>query len=225
MESEHFSAQTGSRLACESLAEGWTVTPLKDVVLDIQPGFACGVHNATGEGVAHLRPMNVNEKGEIALSVIKYVPASEVNKPERLICQGDVLFNNTNSPELVGKTAFYDCVETRAFSNHMTRVRCNSEVIDGKYCASALHQLWRIGFFQSACNNHVSQSSISRSVLKDTIIPLPPLPEQRRIVARLEALLAEIERVRGRLEAVAATMQRFRQAVLAAACDGRLTER
>ena len=55
-------------------------------------------------------------------------------------------------------------------------------------------------------------------------IPLPPLAEQRRIVARLEALLADTEQVRGRLDAVAATMQRFRQAVLAAAFEGSLTE-
>ena len=55
-------------------------------------------------------------------------------------------------------------------------------------------------------------------------IPLPPLAEQRRIVARLEALLADTEQVRSRLDAVAATMQRFRQAVLAAAFDGQLTE-
>ena len=55
-------------------------------------------------------------------------------------------------------------------------------------------------------------------------IPIPPLAEQRRIVARLEALLADTDQVRGRLDAVEEAMQRFRQAVLGAACSGRLTE-
>ena len=70
----------------------------------------------------------------------------------------------------------------------------------------------------------VGQKRVPADFIKSSVIPLPPLPEQRRIVARLEALLADLERVRGRLDAVAATMQRFRQAVLAAACDGTLTE-
>lgn len=67
--------------------------------------------------------------------------------------------------------------------------------------------------------------SIGAGKLQNLEIDIPPLAEQRRIVARLEVLLADLERVRGRLDAVAATMQRFRQAVLVAACGGVLTER
>lgn len=55
-------------------------------------------------------------------------------------------------------------------------------------------------------------------------IPLPPLPEQRRIVEKVEALLAEVKASRVRLAKVPVILKRFRQAVLAAACSGRLTE-
>jgi len=55
-------------------------------------------------------------------------------------------------------------------------------------------------------------------------VTLPPLAEQRRILTKLEALLAKVNGSRKRLERIPAILKRFRQAVLAAACDGRLTE-
>lgn len=53
---------------------------------------------------------------------------------------------------------------------------------------------------------------------------IPPLPEQQRIVARLDAILPRVKEVRTRLEKVPEIMKKFRQSVLAAACEGRLTE-
>ncbi len=204
--------------------QGWIAAKLgAGLVESVQPGFACGAHNRGGDGVAHLRPMNVSSDGKIELSDVKFVPVSEVNRNERWISEGDVLFNRTNSPELVGKTAYYDEIERRAFSNHMTRVRCREDILEPQYCAMALHHLWQIGHFQAVCNNHVSQASISRSVLLDTEIPLPPLAEQRRIVEKVETLLARVQSARQRLARVPLILKRFRQAVLTAACNGQLT--
>ena len=65
---------------------------------------------------------------------------------------------------------------------------------------------------------------VTKPVFEAHQVPLPPLPEQRRIVAKLEALLAKVDASRKRLERIPVIIKRFRQAVLAAACDGRLTE-
>ncbi|GAB6284953.1 MAG: hypothetical protein STSR0009_11530 [Methanoregula sp.] len=106
--------------------EGWKFKRLRDgLIIDVQPGFACGNNTRDGQGIPHLRPMNVTEKGQIDLTDLKFIPESECSKPERFVNEGDVIFNNTNSPALVGKTAFYNLPEPRAFSNHMTRLRCN----------------------------------------------------------------------------------------------------
>ncbi|MDM7998639.1 MAG: restriction endonuclease subunit S, partial [Dehalococcoidia bacterium] len=208
----------------EGLPEGWAPAQIGDVIMDVQPGFACGVNNRGGHGVAHMRPMNVSEDGRIRLADIKYVPEEEVDGDRRRLRYGDVLFNNTNSPELVGKTAFYDLTESFAFSNHMTRLRCNPDAIDPRFCSKLLHQKWHEGYFLSVCNNHVSQASVGSSVLLETPIWLPPLAEQKRIVAKLEELLGRVNAARERLDRVLRIMKRFRRAVLAAACSGRLTE-
>src|SRR5881409_314311 len=91
------------------LPEGWALARLGDsLVDDVQSGFPCGAHNRAANGVAHLRPMNVSEDGKIALSDVKYVSLGEMDREERTLRRGDVLFNNTNSAALVGKTAYYD---------------------------------------------------------------------------------------------------------------------
>lgn len=68
------------------------------------------------------------------------------------------------------------------------------------------------------------KAGLSLDDIRSVVVPLPPLAEQRRIVAKVEALLAEVNAARERLAKVPAILKRFRQSVLAAACSGRLTE-
>lgn len=69
-----------------------------------------------------------------------------------------------------------------------------------------------------------TQPNISNAIIRNWPIPIPPLAEQKRIVAKVEDLLAHVNTARERLERVPVILKRFRQAVLAAACSGRLTE-
>jgi len=66
--------------------------------------------------------------------------------------------------------------------------------------------------------------AINKKDIVNIQIPLPPLAEQRRIVAKLEALLAQVNAAKDHLAAVPPIIKRFRQSALAAACSGRLTE-
>ena len=69
-----------------------------------------------------------------------------------------------------------------------------------------------------------TQANINNKILRDWPLPLPPLHEQQRIVARVEAPLSHVNAARERVSRVPLIMKKFRQAVLAAACEGRLTE-
>jgi type I restriction enzyme S subunit len=64
--------------------------------------------------------------------------------------------------------------------------------------------------------------SVKYETLKGFDLPVPPLPEQKRIVAKVEALLARVNAARERLAKVPTLLKRFRQSVLAAACSGEL---
>lgn len=200
----------------------WPKVTLGALLTDIQPGFASGKHNSVGDGVPHFRPMNVSTDGRIARTVLKYVDPY-AGRPELRLRRGDVVFNNTNSPELVGKTALFEDEDAPAFSNHMTRLRSNAERLDSGYLALRLHQAWREGWFAAHCNNHVSQASISRDVLRAFEIELPPVVVQRSIAALYHQVDASRASGSSHLSMAGSAIERFRQSVLAAACSGRLT--
>jgi type I restriction enzyme S subunit len=135
----------------------------------------------------------------------------ELNKNPLRLQRGDVLFNNTNSPAWVGKTALIDTDDELAFSNHMTRLRI-SEGVDPRIVAEQLHFLYRSGYFLQQCKKHVNQASINRSFLgESTPFMLPPLPEQRRIVSAIESLQERSSRARGALGEVGPLLKQFRQ--------------
>lgn len=200
----------------------WPTVPLGTLLTDIQPGFASGRHNSEGEGIPHFRPMNVSTDGHIERSVMKYVDPS-AGRPDVRLSAGDILFNNTNSPELVGKTALFEDNDSPAFSNHMTRLRVDLDRLDPGYAALRLHQAWREGWFAAHCNNHVSQASIGRDVLKGFEIELPPLDVQHAMVSLNNTIDHSRKSASSHLSASQAAIERFREAVLAAACSGRLT--
>jgi type I restriction enzyme S subunit len=204
------------------MSADWPRLPLGTLLRDIQPGFASGRHNSTGEGIPHFRPMNISTDGQIERSVMKFVdPAA--GRPELRLAPGDILFNNTNSPELVGKTAYFEGSDSPAFSNHMTRLRVDDTKLDARFTALRLHQAWREGWFAAHCNNHVSQASISRSVLQSFEIELPPLEVQRAIASLSASVDGPKASAVAHILTARTTIERFRQSVLTAACTGRLT--
>ncbi|MCW5643718.1 MAG: restriction endonuclease subunit S [Rhodoferax sp.] len=198
----------------------WRLVDLEQISVDVSPGFASGKHNSNGSGVPHLRPMNVDRDGQIDLNVVKSVADSNGIELQT----GDVLFNNTNSAELVGKTAVVSTREAGyCFSNHMTRIRPESG-ISPVFAARQLHFLWMTGYLKRRCTNHVNQASISSRTLAKTIpFLLPPAAEQTRIVAKLEELLSDLDAGVAELKAAQKKLAQYRQSLLKAAVEGALT--
>lgn len=203
------------------LPAGWTAATIAGVVEGLQPGFASGQKNVEG-GVSHLRMNNIGLRGELILDLVRTVPA-QLAKPHYDLHRGDVLVCTTNSGALVGKCAYFDLPGRYVFSNHLTRLRPRKNLVDGRFLRWNLWLSWTSGGFDDQCKHWVNQSTIPKDALLETEIVLPPLTEQRRIVAKLETLLAKVDGCRQRLEKIPVLLKRFRQSVLAAACSGKLT--
>lgn len=157
--------------------------------------------------------MNINREGRLDFADMKYV----VDDSDRRVIEGDVLFNNTNSPALIGKTAYVKSRGPLAYSNHMTRLRYPLSEVDGRFLAHQLHALWRTGYFMSICSNHVNQASVATKRLLQVEVVVPPLDEQRRIVELLESHLSRIDAASTGLGQALARTRRLREAALARA--------
>lgn len=182
------------------LAAGWRRVPLADVIGEAKPGFASGARDA--KGVVQLRMNNVNTWGKMVWSEFIRVPAEGSVVNEYQLRPGDVLFNNTNSVELVGKSAlFLGFRERVVYSNHFTRLRALAEQLDPQYFAAWLLQQWQLKVFESICNRWIGQSAVKNDKLLALEIPLPPVGEQKRIAAILNEQMAAVERARAAAEA------------------------
>ncbi|MBZ4669057.1 MAG: restriction modification system specificity domain protein [Defluviitaleaceae bacterium] len=167
------------------LPEEWRMVRLGDLarqgMLVIRNGFAQGQHNESGKGVPHLRPFNIDDNGNLTMHQVKYVPPPQLDSPYWLRA-GDIVFNNTNSEELVGKTGYFDLDVPCVLSNHMTLIRVmDASVLEPYWLARILHFFYQYGVFRSLCRRHVNQASVSLQRLLSLYLPLPPLPEQRVI--------------------------------------------
>lgn len=191
---EHLAARAPAQLP-----DGWRLVRLRDLVFEAQPGFACGERDP--QGVIQLRMNNVDTCGRFVWEEVLRVPASP-DVVERFRLQaGDVVFNNTNSAELVGKSALFGGYpEPVVYSNHFTRLRVNTDALVPGFLAAWLNLQWQRGIFAGICNRWIGQSAVKADKLLALRIPLPPLAEQRRIVAVLSEKLAAVEKARAAAE-------------------------
>jgi type I restriction enzyme S subunit len=130
---------------------------------------------------------NVSPDGAFDWSEIRRVPADGRKAEKYALAPGDVVFNSTNSPDLVGKTALFSGFkEPIVFSNHFLRIRVDSEAADPGYVARWLSFQWKCRKFENLCTRWVNQASVRKGDLLDLQMSLPELSEQRRIAGRLE---------------------------------------
>ena len=203
------------------LPEGWVMCSLKEVLLDYQSGFASGKKDIQN-GLIHLRMNNITTGGKLNLDLLRKVPPDLANS-KHFLHKGDVIVCTTNSGQLVGKCALFDLDGDFAFSNHLTRLRPEPQVVISKFLLHYLWLLWKQGHFENKCKHWVNQSTLPKEELLNTQISLPPLAEQRRIVAKLEKLLSHVDVAQARLAKIPNILKRLRQSVLSAASSGRLT--
>ncbi|MDH1603904.1 restriction endonuclease subunit S [Empedobacter sp. GD03739] len=140
-----------------------------------------------------------------------------------LLKNGDILFSHINSDSHLGKTAIFRDVRKLIHGINLLLLRPFS-ILNSSYILYYLKfTKYRGGFLQIA-QRSVNQSSINQRSLKQLIISLPPLPEQRAIVKKIEALFSSLDAGIADLKKAQDQLKIYRQAVLKKAFEGELTK-
>lgn len=132
---------------------------------------------------------------------IARVNATETELEKFSLKEGDLLFNTRNSFELVGKSCFYKSISEKpvVFNNNIMRIRFKPE-INQKFAAYAFCSSQVINQLEGMKQGTTNVSAIYYKTLKDLCITYPSIPEQKRIVALLDTVFADLEQTRAKTE-------------------------
>lgn len=201
----------------------WEVADLESIVDVMKNGANLKQLSEQNEGYLPITRIETIANEYIDLERVKYVETSPEIEEKYLVLKGDILFSHINSDKHLGKTAIYDGSDKLIHGINLLLIRANERI--QKPLLNYLFKYYRNkGEFIKVAQRAVNQSSINQKKLKSITIPIPPLPEQKQIVAKLDALFGHLEQVRERLDRIPELLKNFRQSVLTQAVTGKLTE-
>lgn len=134
----------------------------------------------------------------------------------------DVLFNRTNSPALVGKTAIYKGEMPAIFAGYLIRLHRKENLLDADYLNYYLNSEMAIGYGKTVVISSVNQANINGTKLKGYPIPCPPLKAQQTIVKKLDVLSAETQKLETLYQQKINALEEIKKSVLQKAFSGGL---
>ena len=174
----------------------WPLCPLGDLLKEAQYGLS---EEAGSSGqYPMLRMMNLVD-GRVVENDIKYIDLNEIEFSRYRLNQGDVLFNRTNSYDLVGRTGVYDISGDHVFASYLVRLITNEDRLDPEYLCAFLNAPIGRRQVMSFATRGVSQTNVNASNLRRILVPLPPLDYQKETVGLMRANFAASQAIANRM--------------------------
>ena len=126
----------------------------------------------------YLRMNNITEDGRLNIQNLKHIDVPEKDLAKYVVSNGDVLFNRTNSMELVGKTCIYELDFDMVIAGYIIRIRTKKNILNPRYLSEFLNFPSTKKFLRNIAKGAVNQANINAKELQDISIPLPPLSLQ-----------------------------------------------
>jgi len=170
------------------IPEGWCWCRLGSVCMNIQYGTS---QKSQKQGKMPVLRMGNLQNGTINYDKLVYT-SDETEIIRYPLVYNDLLFNRTNSREIVGKTAIYKGEMPAIYAGYLVRI---TPMIDSDYLNYVMQSQYYWTYCQTVRSDAIGQSNINAEKLKHFLVPVPTLSEQHRIVTKIEQLLPIINQI------------------------------
>lgn len=198
--------------------ESWEEKTIGEICSSLKYGTS---KKSSDDGEVVVLRMGNLQNGEIDWSNLAYTSDEEDIK-KYLLKSGDVLFNRTNSPELVGKTSIYRGEMPAIYAGYLIKLDYEKNIVVGDYLNYYLNSSKAKEYYMQVKTDGVSQSNINAKKIGEFEIPLPTLPEQHEIVRLIDDLLARERAAQQAAEQALASIDLMKKSILARAFRGEL---
>ncbi|MCB9036694.1 MAG: restriction endonuclease subunit S [Lewinellaceae bacterium] len=204
------------------LPNGWTGCKLDDLIIKIANG--CNAKQSKDVSEWPITRIETISNETIDLNRVKYISEISAKEVEKYGLRfNDILLSHINSDHHLGKTAIFKLNKTVIHGINLLLIRFHQD-LNADFFNYQFKYLRKKGKFIEVAQHAVNQSSVNQKKLKNFDLLLPPLPEQHRIVNKIEELFSELDNGIANLEKARAQLKVYRQAVLKSAFEGKLTE-
>ena len=159
--------------------KGWDIGNIRDVVSEVRYGSSRPA--VDGGRYPYLRMNNITYGGELDLSDTKRIDIPDNELEKCTVQRGDVLFNRTNSKELVGKTCVYNRDEMMVLAGFVIRVRVNEKVLP-EFLSAFLNTDFSKKMLLGMCKTAIGQANINAQELQNIGLYVPPVNLQQEFV-------------------------------------------
>ena len=198
--------------------ESWEEKTIGEICSSLKYGTS---KKSSDDGEVVVLRMGNLQNGEIDWSNLSYTSDEEDIK-KYLLKSGDVLFNRTNSPELVGKTSIYRGEMPAIYAGYLIKLDYEKNIVVGDYLNYYLNSSKAKEYYMQVKTDGVSQSNINAKKIGEFEIPLPTLSEQHEIVRLINDLLARERSSQQAAEQALASIDLMKKSILARAFRGEL---
>ncbi len=157
----------------------------------------------------YLRMNNITYGGELDLADVKFIDMPEKELEGCLVRRGDVLFNRTNSKELVGKTCAFMLDSPMVIAGYIIRLRMNGRVT-ANYLSTFLNLPSSKKMLMAMAKGAVGQANINAQEVQAIRIVVPPMPLQQEF----EVLLSEIDKSKLAIRQALESLEKSRTAIM-----------